>query len=228
MRALAGKARTLGWALGKAYRLQRREAEAHEAFEVAAGFAPLDPEIRDQTRSSGLALAPFACPTVTGERDSDGNRMVTTALEASWHPANRFDLRASGYHRRLEQDATSFFLERTAFGGMLTGDWQLRPGWRLGAGVGGSATDGPGDPAFLAFRGSIRTPGRNPLGFTLSFATAGLDETATMAERGIRSTQTLLATRWFPGPRWRVDGSVGVGSYEGSEKNGRREAYLGA
>ena len=254
MRALTGKARTLGWAgrlmdsesaalravemddadgpawaaLGQAYRLQGRDAEAREAFQLAAGFAPLDADIRDQLRSARLALAPLARPTVTGERDSDGNRMVTTSLEASWHPVDRFDLRASGYHRRLEQDAASFLLERRAFGGMLTGSWQFRPGWLVTGGVGGSATDGPGDPTFLSVRGSVRTPDRNPVGLTLSFSSEGLDETAAMAQRGIRSTQALVAARWFPGPRWRVDGSVGAGSYEGSEKNGRREAYLGA
>ena len=75
---------------------------------------------------------------------------------------------------------------------------------------------------------SVRSPDRYPVGFALAAVTNGLDETAILASRGIRTTAYTLAGRWFPGPRWRVDGSVTGGSYEGQESNGRRSATLAA
>jgi len=254
MRAHTGRAKTLGWAgrlieseraalraisidnangaawggLGEVYRWQGRVAAAKEALEVAAAFSPTNPEIRDQLRSVNLALAPLARPTVTAESDSDGNRMVTTSLVASWHPAPRFDLRADGYYRQLEQDFETGRLERTAYGARLTGVYQFRPGWTVTTGVGGSLTDGVDDPTFLNFNATVRTPDRFPFGLALTVASTGLDETAALADRGVRASEALLSARWFPGPKWRVDGSLSLGEYDGTEKNGRRAGLFGA
>ena len=254
MRALTGKAKTLGWAgrliaseraalraieidrssgeawgvLGQIYRWQGRTAAAKEALEAATGFAPTNAEVRDQLRSVNLALSPLARPTVTAESDSDGNTMLTTALTASWHPTDRLDVRARGYHKQLEQEFSSGLLERTASGVMVTGDLQLRPGWVLSGGLGGSVTDGLDDPSFVAFSGGISTPGRFPFGVSLDVSSSGLDETAALAERGIRASEVLLTARWVPVRLWRVDGSLGMGRYEGTEDNGRRSGFLGA
>ncbi|MGY8778162.1 MAG: tetratricopeptide repeat protein [Longimicrobiales bacterium] len=252
MRGLAGKARTLGWAgrlieseraalravnidtasgeawgsLGQAYRGQGRDAAAQEALRIAAGFSPTNPEIRDQLRSVDLALAPLARPTVTAESDSDGNRMLTTSLATSWHPAPRLDLRLSGYYKQLEQEFTTNLLERTSYSAMLTGVYQLRPGWTVTTGVGGTTTDGEGDPQFVNFNANISTPDRFPFGLGVTVASSGLDETAALADRGVRSSEAVLSARWFPGPQWRVNGNVSIGEYQGTEANGRRGAYL--
>jgi tetratricopeptide (TPR) repeat protein len=254
VRAAIGRARVLGWSgrlvaaqsaavraveaapnvgrtwamLGQIYRWQGRDADAKQALETAARLAPTDAEIRDQLQAVRLAFAPAAQPTFAAERDSDGNRMLTTSLGASWHPLDRLELRASGYHRRLEQSLATGALERTASGMLVRGTYQTRPGWVLSGGVGGSMSDGPDDPRFLSFEAAVRTPTRFPLGAGLALTSAGLDATAALAQRGVRASELLVTTRWTPGPAWRVDGSVGIGRYEGTERNGRRSAALAA
>jgi tetratricopeptide (TPR) repeat protein len=244
--ALTGKSRTLGWAgrlvaseasalraveadrssadawgaLAAAYRLQGRPAAAKEALETATGLAPGDAEIRDQLRSVNLSLAPVARPTVTYESDSDGNRMITTTLSAGWHPVPRMDVRVEGYFKDLDQGA----LLRRARGVTLSSGYQFRPGWLVDAGVGGSRSDGTDDPTLVEYRASARTPDRHPIGLTLAHASRGLNETALLAEVGVRSTETLVVVRWVPARSWRVDASAGTGFYDGSERNGRRSA----
>jgi len=216
------------WAtLGQVYRAQNRDAAALEAFRTASGLAPQNAEIRDQYRAINLARAPDVRPTVTGEDDSDGNRMVTTALDGEWTLTPRLMLRGRGYFKQLEQDGGSFFFEQKAYGARLTAEYQASPGWRFRGGVGGSATDGTGDPTFVSFDMGIRTPDRNSLGFSLDVSSEGLDETAALARRGVRGTAAVLSTRWFPSTAWRVDGSVSIGEYSGDEANARRGWFAG-
>lgn len=248
LEALIGKGRTLGWAgrlgegervavravevdrvsaeawagLGQLYRWQGRSAASKSALETAAGLAPTNAEVLDQLRSVNLTLAPLARPTVVYEDDSDGNRMITTRLEASWHPTPRLDVWGDGYYKDLKQ---GIFL-RTAQGGTVRGSYQLEPGWRVSAGVGGSRTDGTGSPSLLEYRAGLSSPGRYPFVGTVNFTSVGLNETAVLAELGARSTDVVLTGHWSPDPEWRVDGSVGVGEFEGTEANGRRSAAL--
>lgn len=252
MRARTGRATVLGWAgrlveseraalgaveldgasadawaaLGQAYQWQARDAEALEAFEVAAGFAPSDAEIRDQLRSVRRGFAPVARPTVTAERDSDGNRMLTMAATASLHATPSLKVLGSAYRRGLRQEFLIGTLERTAFGGMVDAEYQLRPGWTLSAGLGGSVTDGADDPSFLAYSVGATSPQRHPLVLSLEASSFGLDETAALAERGVRASDVRLTARWTPVPLWRVDAYVGQGSYQGTESNGRRSGFL--
>lgn len=253
MRALTGRARTYTWsgrlvdaeraalaaievddasgaawgALGEVYRAQNRDAAARDAFETATGFDPSNPDLRDQYRAVGLTLSPDVRPTVTVEDDSDGNRMVTTALGGAWRLMPRLELDVRGYYRQLEQDAGAFLLEQRAYGGMVVAEYQAWPGWRLRAGGGASATDGTGSPTFVSFAAGVRTPDRNRLGLSLDVSSQGLDETAALARRGVRASSAVLAMRWFPGASWRVDGSFGIGEYEGDEPNARREWFAG-
>ena len=254
MRALTGKVKTLGWAgrlwesermalqaveadlssaeawsgLGQVFRWQGRDAAAREALETAAELAPTNAVIRDRLRSLNLALAPVARPTVVYENDSDGNTMVTTLLAAGWHVIPRLDVRAEGYVKQLEQTSGFGLLELTAQGVKISGRYQLRPGWSLSGGIGGSRSDGTDDPSNVEYRLGVRTPDRNRLGGALNFASAGLNETAALAERGVRGTEVLLTGRWTQALGWRVDGRLGVGKFEGTENNGRRSASLSA
>ncbi len=249
MRALTGRARTLLWAgrlvraeraalraieaddtnaaawgmLAQVYRAQGRDAAALATLDTGLGFDPLDTELQEQHLAVRTTLAPDVRPSVRGEDDSDGNRMVTTDVSASWHPRPRLEVRTRVYHKRLEQVTPAFRLERAALGASVAGAYQLRPGWVVTGGVGGSGSDGTGRPRFLSLRAEVRTPDRYPFGATLSLSTQGIDDTALLAERGVRATGAVLAGRWFPGPEWRLDGSVGLGSWDGSEPNGRRE-----
>ena len=252
MRALTGKAKTLGWAgrlveseraalqaveadrssaeawggLGQVYRWQGRDAAAREALETAAELEPTNAVIRDQLRSLNLALAPVAGPTVLYENDSDGNTMVTTSLAAGWHVTPRLDVRAEGYVKKLDQTFGIAQLELTAQGVTVSGRYQLKPGWTLSGGLGGSRSDGTDDPSNVEYRLGVRTPDRSRIGGALNFASTGLNETAALAEIGVRSTELLITGRWAPALGWRVDGTVGVGEFEGTADNGRRSGSL--
>ena len=152
MRALAGRSKIFGWAgqlvdseraALRAFQVDSGNGEAWaslgealDAFEVAAGLAPANPEIRDQLRSAQRSVAPRARPTFTWARDSDGNRMLTTSATASVYVTSTLQVRGSGYQRTLEQVFAVDRLEKRAFGGMVDADLQVRPGWQLNAGVG--------------------------------------------------------------------------------------------
>ncbi|MGE0158948.1 MAG: tetratricopeptide repeat protein [Gemmatimonadales bacterium] len=248
MRALLGKSRALSWAgrlveaervgdlaveadarsapawtgLGQIYRAQGRPADALEAFETAAELAPTDAEALDQLRSVRLGLAPLARPTVVVESDSDDNRMLTWSLSGGWHPTPRVDVQARVYRRDLEQGIFS----RTAHGTSVVTTYELTPGWRLTAGVGGSRTNGSGTPTLIEVQAGVRTPERHRFGGGVSFASTGLNETAALAELGGRSTEVVVSARWTPTLAWRVDGSIGAGKISGTEDNGRRSASL--
>ena len=214
-------------ALGQTYRAQGRAAAALDALVTAEGFAPGNAEIRDQLRAVRLGLAPDVRPTVIAEDDSDGNRMVTTSLDGSWHPAPRVEVSARGYYKDLEQVTSTFAIARRAYGGTVTGTYQMWPGWKLSGGLGGSVTNGDGTPTFLSFSAGVRTPDRHAAGLSLDVMSQGLDETALLAERGVRASSVTLTGRWFPDNRWRLDGSFSIGSYEGSQSNGRRGWFAG-
>jgi len=253
-RAHIGRARTLGWAgrlveaekaaleaveahgdsgsawgvLGEVYRWQGRTGAAKEALERAVDLSPNDEAARDQLRSVDLALAPRARPIVRGEDDSDGNRMVTTRLVFRGHPVPRLRIRAEAYHRRLEQELSLGLIQRAAQGVSVRAAYELDPGWTLSGGLGGSATDGFGDPTFTSYSASVRSPTRHRIDGSVELVSTGLDETAALAEQGVRSTRLLLSARWRPDLDWRVDGQIGVGSYEGTEANGRRSVLVTA
>lgn len=252
MRALTGKAKTLGWAghlvesewtaleavvtdrssaaawgtLGQVYRWQGRDADAREALETAAELAPTDAMIRDQLRSLKLALAPVARPRIVYENDSDGNTMVTTLLMASWHPTPRLDVRAHGYLKKLEQTFGIGQLERSAQGVTVFGRYQIGPGWTLSGGLGGSRSSGTDASPVVAYQMGLGTPDRSRIGGAFNLASMGLNETAALAEIGVRSTEFSITGRWAPAPEWRLDGTVSVGEFRGTEDNGRRGASL--
>lgn len=254
MRALAGRARTLMWAgrlveseraalaalevdnasgvawggLGQSYRAQGRDAAALEAFEFATRFDPTNPEIRDQLRSVRLGFAPRVQPTVTTEQDSDGNAMWTAAAEGRWYATPRVQLTAVATLKDLEQEFAEGSLTRQSVRGMVTARTQLRPGWTVSAGLGAHVTDAEGRPTMWAGEVAVRTPDRFPVGLSIAASSSGIDETASLATRGIRTSGVTVAARWFPDRAWRVDGSVTAGSYEGDEGNGRRAATLSA
>jgi hypothetical protein len=128
----------------------------------------------------------------------------------------------------MGQDFVEGTLARTSYRAALTGSYQLAPGWTFATSLGANTTDAVDGPTLLAVDAMVRSPDRHPLRLSLSFLTTGLDETAILASRGIRSTDVTLAARWFPNGRSRVVGSVSAGQYEGLETNGRRSASLAA
>jgi tetratricopeptide (TPR) repeat protein len=248
--ARQGKGRTLGWAgrliegeevlrqavaidganadtyvaLGQILQWQGRGAAAKEALETAVGLSPTHGDAREQLRTVNLAFAPRAHPAARYESDSDGNRMVTTALTASWHPSPRLELRMDGYRRDLDHGA----LRRDVLGGSLTGVVEVEPGWAITLGAGAGLSDAVGTSSYASFRGGLRSPGRHALGASVDVASQVLDETAALAERGVRYTSYAANLRWTPAPGWRVDGAAGYAQFAGTEDNTRVSGSLTA
>lgn len=248
VRAWIGLARTLGWAgrlaageevaakavdidrshadawaaLGQLYVWEGRTAAALEAFETAADLAPTNAPVQDRLRAVRLALAPNAGPTVVYESDSDDNRMITTSLSAGWHPVPRLDVRLNGFYKDLQQGIFS----RAAQGGTLSARYQVRPGWLFTGALGGVHSNSTRRSSLTELRAGVRTPERHPLVASVDASSVPLTETARLAELGGRSTDVVVSARWSPSGVWRLDGSVGIGRYEGTEDNGRRSAAL--
>ncbi len=248
IRAVIGKARTLGWSgrlidgeavavaavdmdrsnaeawavLGQLYLWEGRNAAALEALETAAELAPTNAQVLDQLRAVRLTFAPNARPSVVYESDSDDNRMVTTSLTGSWHPLPPLDVRGYGFYKDLEQGIFS----RTARGGTVTARYQLEPGWLVTGGVGGVSNNGTRNTSLFEYRAGLRTPERHSIVGSIDLSSVGLTETAALAELGGRSTGVIVSATWMPTGLLRLDGSVGLGKYAGTEDNGRRSASL--
>jgi len=248
--ALQGKGRTLAWAdrlvegervlretvaldeadasswvvLGQILQWQGRNAAAKEALERAVMVAPTNSDARKQLADVKLTLAPLARPSTTYESDSDGNRMLTTSVSAGWHPRPRFELRLDGYHKDVEQGP----LERTVFAGQIGGVFVAAPGWRLSGGVGATRTDAGGDPTYASGRVGVRSPQRGPVSFSFDMSSQVLDETARLADSGVRFTSFGGGVRWKPRAPWRVDGSIGYTFVDGSENNTRLSGSIAA
>ena len=214
--SLVGLAQNLRW--------QGRNAAALDVLGDARRLAPNDGDVREQLRWVYMALGTQLRPGVVVEHDSDGNHMVTESVTGSWHPLPRLTLRADAYQRALDQNA----LSRSAYGLTVSGAWQAEPGWTASLGLGGSRTDGPGPSSFSAWSVGVTSPGRYPVGGALTVASYALDATALLAERGVRLTETSATGRWVPSPGWRVDGSLGRATFDGSEANRRTNLSLAA
>jgi tetratricopeptide (TPR) repeat protein len=248
VRAMQGKGRVLGWAnrlveAEQAYRLavevddtdastlvglaqvlrwQERHAAALEVLRRAEQLEPANADLRAQLGAIDQALRPVARPSFVWEDDSDGNVMLTSALSAGWHPTPRVELRADAYHRALDQGP----LGGSALGTTIGVSYQIEPGWMLSLGGGGSRTDRSGSKSFAAYNVGVRSPARHPFVLGIAFASAALDVTAALAERGVTTTGVTADARWLPSVGWRIDASAGLTRFDATESNDRTSAFL--
>lgn len=217
------------WAeLSDVYSAQSRPADALAALRTAARLSPSDGAIRDRLNWLERRFAPAAWPTFKAESDSDGNSMLTTGLRVKWHPDSRLAIDVRGHVRDMDQDFVDGTLDSRSYRASATATYQLGPGWTVLTTLGANTTSTDDAPTLLAFDATVQTPDRHPLRLSIAFATAGLDETAVLASRGIRSTQVLLSANWIVDPKTRIAGSLNVGRYEGIDSNGRRSAEVAA
>lgn len=213
--------------LGLVLRWQDRLREARTALLEAARLRPGDPDTRDQLRRIESALAPRVASAWTVEDDSDGNRMHTQTVGLRWRGVDRVDLRAGFRRRGLSQPLALGTLAREAWHAEVAARYAFDGGWSVEGAAGFGTTDGSDGASAPVLRIALGTPDRGPLALRLIHARGLLDETASLAERGIHSAETVLAGRWMPGPGWRLDAAVGVGRYQGAISNGRRSALVG-
>jgi tetratricopeptide (TPR) repeat protein len=248
VRAMQGKGRVLGWAnrlvdaeaayrlavevddtdastlvgLAQILRWQDRHAAALDVLRRAERLEPTNADMRAQLAAIDQALRPVARPSFVWEDDSDGNVMLTSSLSAAWHPTARLELRADGYHRALDQGP----LGRSALGMTIGGGYQIEPGWTLSLGGGGSRTDRAGTKSFAAYNVGVRSPARHPLVLGVGFASAALDATAALAERGVTTTGVTADARWLPAVGWRIDVSAGLTRFDAAETNDRTSGFM--
>lgn len=217
------------WAeLSEVYSIQGRPADALNAQREAALHAPTDAAIEDRLRWLERGFDPVAWPTFTAESDSDGNTMLTTGVRLRWYADRRLAIDFRGYVRDMGQDFVGGTLARNSYRVGATATYQLGPGWAVATSLGVNTTDADDATALLAFDAMVRTPDRYPVRVSLALSTAGLDETAILASRQIRSTNVRLTANWYPDSKTRVAGAVSTGRYDGIDTNGRRAASLAA
>ncbi|HSW30659.1 MAG TPA: tetratricopeptide repeat protein [Longimicrobiales bacterium] len=211
-------------ALAQNLRWQGRNPAALTLLQEAHRLAPGDGDVAEQRSWVDAALSPQVRPAVTGEWDSEDNRMVTSALAASLRPVPRLTVRADAYRRSLELG----FLERWAEGLTVSAGWEVEPGWSFSGGVGASRSNGSGKHSFGAWSLSLASPRRRALAGAFTASSSALDVTAPLAETGVRVTEAGAAGQWSPGPGWRVEGTAGVASFEGSDANRRTSVSAAA
>jgi tetratricopeptide (TPR) repeat protein len=211
-------------ALGQNLRWQGRDAAALELIQAANELSPSSVDARLRLTELETDLAPQGRPSLIIEDDSDGNHMVTTRVRALWHPVPRLELAADVYQRDLEHNA----LTRTAVGLEVTGSFFVDPGWTVRAGLGGSENDGTAKNSFTAWRVGLSSPSRNPVQGTVTVASSALDATAALVERGVQLDQVTASGRWIPASGWRLDGSLGLATFQGSVENGRTNVAFSA
>ena len=211
---LVGLAQNLRW--------QGRTAAAGEVLEAAVALDPSNPDVREQMRWVRVSLGSQVRPGVVFEDDSDGNHMVTTSVMTGWHPTPRVGLRVDAYRRTLSQA----LLERRARGVVISGSYQIEPGWTVALGLGGSASDATGSSTRFSTLAVVTSPGRHAAGGTLTLSGSALDATAILVERGVTIASASMDGRWAPAPGWRVDGTVGWARFRGNEDNHRRNGAV--
>ncbi len=207
-------------------RWQGRTGPAMMVLEEASDEQRGSPDLVEQLKWIRASRGPRADAYVIREGDSDKNAMTTARVTGRWSPGTNLAVRAEAYTRVLEQ--TDVDLSRDSWGVNVTASYQLHPGWTFSGGLGGTRTDAAEETAFTSVRAGVDSPGRYRVGGSLRLSRQPLDVTARLVEQGIQVSMAEMSGRWAPSPTWQVSGSLGVGSYEGSEKNQRLHLTLQA
>lgn len=208
--ALAGLSQTLRW--------QGRPAPALVAARRAVALSPGAAEVRDELREVERLTSPQAAPTAAWESDSDGNRMSTFATRARLRPLPRLELRADAYARDADQ-VEGARLEHRAHGATVTARLEVRPGWSLAGGAGGSASDVSGDVVASGLL-AVATPRRLPVSGTLRWSRGAFDATALLVEHRVRSEELALDGFARLGAATTLAGTVSGGRFV-SARSGR-------
>jgi len=199
--ALAGLAQTLRW--------QGRDAAALEYIRRALTSNPADATAREQLREVDVAMQPRIAPTLTYERDSDGNRITSFNAGAAYRPQPRLELRVDGYLRDAQQ-VTGVEASQNAFGGAVTLWTQVEPGWSIAGTLGASSSNIDDAKVTPTYGLTVATPARYTTVATLSARRSAVDATALLVQRQVTSDElSATAARTLPWlVRLRVNASV--------------------
>jgi Flp pilus assembly protein TadD len=173
------------------------------------------------------AIDPRLVPTIVFEFDSDDNTITTMTLRGSFPMLPRMQLGLETYLRFADWDVP-WVEPRTAWGGIVTAQRLFEPGWTVGLGVGASGSDGTQASVEPALRLSVASPGRYPVGGTLTLNRSALDATALLIENGVTYADASLGIRAQPAPGWSLEAGGGFARFSGSESNRRVAGYLAA
>jgi tetratricopeptide (TPR) repeat protein len=215
--SLAGLSQTLRW--------QGRPDAARDALARTPAERRTERDYLEEQRQVDAALRTTGAPSVTYERDSDGNRISTLALRARRPLRPRLQATADLYFRTATYSA-AIAGSRQAWGVMGTGRYLFEPGWVVSAGLGVSAASGAGSATVPALLLSASTPARYRAGASLTLAHSAFDATALIIERSVTTTERSLGLRFSPTPRWNLEGGGSWTTFDGSESNRRIAGYV--
>lgn len=210
---LLGLARTLRW--------QGRLAAARKVLERAEETAPEDPGVPQERRWLEARLSPYAAPGVAYERDTDGNRIWTSRLDAGIHVSPRVRLSFSAHWRRARTTLPSPELELESGGGDMGLAIQLEPGWEIAAGAGLVDREGAARSEIPTWRARVSSPRRTPFTATLGYRREAFDYTARMIEVGVERDEIGTTFLFRPNRAWHVRGTVSAARYRGTRDNDR-------
>jgi tetratricopeptide (TPR) repeat protein len=206
--------------LAAVQRWRGRTLEARATLDRAAALAPDNPEVRAQILHARAAFAPRVSPTVVYESDSDGNRMVTSAVAVSYSPTPRLQLRVDAYSRDLGYGPAPDLAGR-AHGATIGLSALLPARWVLSAAAGASGRTSGESTLIPTFHASVASPRDHRFGAAASVSHAALDATAQLARNRVEVSEATLSGR-FQGDAG-TTGSVRVSraTFAGSERNVR-------
>ncbi|NNM05349.1 MAG: tetratricopeptide repeat protein [Gemmatimonadetes bacterium] len=207
----------------------RWQGRAGSAMRVAEGATEEEresPDLVEQIQWIRAFTGPRADASIIQEGDSDENSMTTARVTGRWSPRRNLIVRAEAYTRGLDQ--ADIDLSRDSWGLNVSASYQVDPGWTFSGGAGGTRTDATENTSFTFLRAGVASPGRYRVGGALQFSRRPLDVTAQLVEQGIQLTMAEISSRWAPSSAWQISGSLGIGSYQGSEDNQRVHLTLQA
>jgi len=213
--------------LSQTLRWQSRPDAARETLEHVPPGSRSTRSYVDENRWIGTAIDPRLVPTVIFEFDSDDNTITTVTLRGGFRLLPRVQLGLETYLRFADWDVP-WMEPGTAWGAVVTAQRLFEPGWTVGLGVGASGSNGTEASVEPALRFSFASPGRYPVGGTLTLNRSALDATALLIENGVTYADASLGLRAQPAPGWSLEAGGGFARFSGSEPNRRIAGYVAA
>jgi thioredoxin-like negative regulator of GroEL len=213
--------------LSQTLRWQSRPDAARAALEHVPPGSRSTRSYVEEDRWIGAAIDPRLVPTVIFEFDSDDNTITTITLRGGFRLLPRMQLGLETYLRFADWDV-SWIEPRTAWGAVVTAQRLFEPGWTVGLGIGASGSNGTEASVEPALRMNIASPGRYPVGGTLTLNRSALDATALLIENSVTYADANLGLRAQPSPGWSLEAGGGFARFSGSEPNRRIAGYVAA
>jgi hypothetical protein len=170
-------------------------------------------------------------PTLSGEQDSDHNRLLTVGVTvtASAYPRARAGLTLNGYVRTAEGPTPAGMADVTgqSRAASATLRLELGSGWGLTAGGGVMSLPDSGEKPEPTWRAGVASPAWRPLSVSIGHARNVMDATADLMRRRIRTEDATMTVALQAAPWARLEGGIAVTEFRGVETSERVLGRLG-